>query len=319
MISSAEEFGSLLQARTYIDAVHGRINSLAGRELMDALDGIDRARQEFPELALERSQPSCSPVLTMLADKITRSDSRASPPEAFRLLSRFREISWDDLEPVVRALHQQGRVDVVLEIISVVLDRVTFGDGTSMAGLGEVLEGLLADEHPPAIERVRLAELVRSARGRLNHPPSGRQEPGSVEPVLATAERVRAAPPPMPPKPQPHPVWPSGRLSFDEFLLQWPCEIELPTNLDDASFIDEAFRAILLRGPEAAERNQYLNLLRDGAVSEDWAIEDLLASEELHSLERHLRVVYGNGVVTEPGTSGQKEMPAVTWPARSDG
>ena len=52
MISSAEEFGSLLQARTYIDAVHGRINSLAGRELMDALDGIDRARQEFPELAL---------------------------------------------------------------------------------------------------------------------------------------------------------------------------------------------------------------------------------------------------------------------------
>jgi len=61
----------------------------------------------------------------------------------------------------------------------------------------------------------------------------------------------------------------------------------------------------MLRGPAIAERDQYLKLLRHGAVSRKWIIEDLLASQELHSLERRLRVVYGGQVITEPGSSGQ--------------
>ena len=74
-------------------------------------------------------------------------------------------------------------------------------------------------------------------------------------------------------------------MSFDEFLLQWPCEVELPLDLDDAVFVAEPYRAILLRGPQVAETDQYLRLLRDGAVSRTWIIEDLLASE-FHFLER---------------------------------
>jgi hypothetical protein len=101
-------------------------------------------------------------------------------------------------------------------------------------------------------------------------------------------------------------------LAFDEFLLQRPCEIELPADLDDAAFIEEAYRAILLREPVAVEREQYLRLLRNGSMSRDWIIEDLLASVELHSLERRLRVVCGGRVITEPETSGREEMPAVT-------
>ena len=49
------------------------------------------------------------------------------------------------------------------------------------------------------------------------------------------------------------PLRPSGRLSFAEFLLQWPCEVELPTGLPDRAFIDAAYHVILLRAPEDAE------------------------------------------------------------------
>ena len=79
------------------------------------------------------------------------------------------------------------------------------------------------------------------------------------------------------------------------------CEIELPLDLDDAVFLAETYRAILLRGPQVAETDQYLRLLRDGAVSRTWIIEDLLASEELHYLESRLRLISGGRVITEPG------------------
>jgi hypothetical protein len=108
-------------------------------------------------------------------------------------------------------------------------------------------------------------------------------------------------------------------MSFDEFLLQWPCEVELPAELDDAAFIEEAYRAILLRGPDVAETDQYLSLLRNGVVSKPWIIEDLLGSEELRSLERRLRVIWEGHAMTQPGRSADEEMPAVTWPSRSVG
>jgi len=131
------------------------------------------------------------------------------------------------------------------------------------------------------------------------------------------AERLRLTPSPARVSRSPDLGWPSSRMSFDEFLLQWPCEVELPRDLDHATFIEEAFRAILLRGPDVAERDQYLRLLQDGVASESWIIEDLLASEELRSLERRLRVIWGGEVITEPGSSKEEGMPAMTWPWRS--
>jgi hypothetical protein len=132
------------------------------------------------------------------------------------------------------------------------------------------------------------------------------------------AERLRAAAPSSRwSNSNPDGAWPSGRLSFDEFLLQWPCEVELPVDPDDATFIDDAYRAILLRGPNVAEKDQYLRLLQNRVVSKPWIIGDLLASEELRSLERRLRVIWGGHVITEPGSSEEEDMAAVTWPSRS--
>jgi hypothetical protein len=298
---------------------------LGARELIDTLDRVDRAYQEFPELALERPRSSLAPLAMLLLDQIVREPlcapgQRAEPSpaaEVSSLVRRSRDLRWDALEPVVSVLRRQGRADTSLEIISAVLDRAAFIDEESAAGFGELLKDLLADEHPLEIDSGALVGLLRSARCRLKSPASGRQEPGAKEARLTLAERLRAQPPPAPPQPHPDRAWPSGQLSFDEFLLQWPCEIELPADLDDEAFIDEAYRAILLRRAAIAERDQYLRLLRDGAVSRQWIIEDLLASQELHSLERHLRVVYGGQVITEPGTSGQDDMPVVNWPALS--
>ena len=62
-------------------------------------------------------------------------------------------------------------------------------------------------------------------------------------------------------------------MSFNEFLLQWPCEVELPAELNDVEFIQVAHRAILLRGPDITEENQYLRLLQDGVASQAWMID----------------------------------------------
>jgi hypothetical protein len=329
MISSTDELASLSLARAYIDAVRERAGSLGAPELIDTLDRVDRAYREYPELALERPRSSVASLVTLLLDQRAREPLSAvegeravalPAAEVPSLVRRFRELRWDAIEPVVSVLRQQGRTDTILEIISAVLDRLTLPDKESAAGVGKLLADLLADEHPLKIDRDWLTEFVHSARCRLKQPPPSRHQAGSREALLAMAERLWASPPPVPTKLHSGRAWPSGRLSFDEFLLQWPCEIELPADLDGEAFIDEAFvheayRAILLRSPAIAERSQYLKLLRDGAVSREWIIEDLLASRELHSLERRLRVVYGGRVITEPGSSGQDDMPVVTWPA----
>ena len=320
VISSADEFGSLPQARAYIDTFRERIGSLGAHELTEALDRVDRAYCEFPELALERPRSSESLVAIMLLDNITRSQNRALLPEALRLLGRFRELRWDDIEPVVSALGRQGRADEILQVISAVLDRVTFSDAETAAVFGNLLTSLLAGERLPEIDGGAVAGLVRSARRRLNYPSPGRHQQGARKRLLALAERLLVAAPPATTKPHSGPAcWPGGRLSFDEFVVQWPCEVELPAGLDDAVLIDEAYRAILLRGPDLAEKEQYLKLLRDGAVSREWIIEDLLASEELHSLDRRLRVVFGGHGITEPGSPERGDIPAVTWPSRSAG
>jgi hypothetical protein len=328
MSSSTGELASLSLARAYIDRVQERVGSLGARELIDALDRVDRAYQEFPELALERPRLSLASLAMSLLAEIVREP--LSPPgqraelspaaEVSSLMRWSREFRWDALEPVLSVLRRQGRADTILEITSAVLDRVAFIGEESTAGFGELLKDLLADEHPLDIDSGALVGLLRSARYRMKSPAPGRQQPGANDALLNLAARLRAPPPPAPPQPHPERAWPSGGLSFDEFLLQWPCEIELPADLDgealiDEAFVDEAYRAILLRAPAIAERGQYLKLLRDGAVSREWIIEDLLASRELHSLDRRLRVVYGGRVITEPGSSGQDEMPVVTWPA----
>ena len=342
-----DTFGSLSLGQAYIDSVGKNIGSLGGGELIDALERLDRAYDEFPELELDRprgallkdlrsaaenmpdrsavpllmycvaASPSCPSLLASLVEKIINSDYWPLLPTVFCSLCRYREFGWRAIGPVITVLQQQGRTETVLPLISEVLNCTAFTKEESTSEFGDVLKRLLSDQHRLGIDSAMLAQVVRSARRRLSRPSLGGSGPTSREGLLAMAERLRPTPSPARLSPYRDLGWPSSRMSFDEFLLQWPCEVELPIELDDATFIEEAYRAILLRGPDIAERNQYLRLLQDGVASKSWIVEDLLASKELRSLERSVRVICGGQVITEPGSSGEEETPAVTWPWRS--
>jgi len=344
----SQELESLPLARAYIHDLWKRISSFRARELIDALECLDTAYREFPELELDHPRrelldavrlaaanlpdraaiplliycvafdPPGSRSVGPLLEKIVGSASWPSVSPVLGLLCRSRQLRWSGISPIVNALRQQGRADAVLQLVSAALDCINFAKQDEVSELGDVLKFLLGDGYRPEIDCCALANTARSARHRLNLRPSVRREQPSKELLLAMAERLRAAAPGAP-RSNPHPdmALRSGRLSFDEFLLQWPCEIELPIDLDDAAFIDEAYRAILLRGPDVAEKDQYLRLLQNRVVAKPWIIEDLLASEELRSLERRLRVILGRQMITEPGNSGEEDMPAVVWPWRS--
>jgi Domain of unknown function (DUF4214) len=340
----ADEFGSLSLGRAYIDSLREGISSVCGPELIEALDRLDRAYDEFPELELDRprselleglrsaaenmpdraaipllmycvsARPSCSSLQASLVERITKSEYWPSLPTVLHSLCRCEGVCWPAMEPILAVLQQQGRAETALQLISGVLDCIKVTNEESVSKFGEILKWLSNAQQPLGIDSAALARAVQSARYRLRQPPSRRNERGSAAVRLAMAERLRFTPSPARPNLHCNLGWPSGRMSFGEFLLQWPCEIELPADLDEAAFIEEAYRAILLRGPDAAEKDQYLRLLQNRVVSKSWIIEDLLASTELHSLERQLRVVLGGQVISEPGSSSGDDMPAVTWP-----
>jgi hypothetical protein len=346
----SQELASLSLARAYIEALRKSISSFHARELIDALERLDAVYREFPELELDDPRrelleavrsvaanlpdraaiplliycvvldPSCSSSVGPLLAKIAGSASWTSVSPVLGLLCHSRQLRWSGIRPIVNTLRQQGRADAVLQLVSAVLDCIKFAKEDDVFELGDILKFLLGEGHRPEIDCCALADAARSARHRLSPRPPGRNEPPSRELLLAMAERLRApAPSSRWSNSNPDGAWPSGRLSFDEFLLQWPCEVELPVDLDDATFIDDAYRAILLRGPNVAEKDQYLRLLQNRVASKPWIIEDLLASEELRSLERRLRVIWEGHVITEPGSSGEEDMLAVTWPSRPAG
>jgi hypothetical protein len=342
----SQELASLPLARAYIQDLRESISSFHARELIDALERLDAAYREFPELELDHPRrelleaarsaaanlpdfaaipllihcaaldPSCSRSVEPLLEKMAGSASWPSTSPVLGLLCRSGQLRWSGIRPVVNALRQQGRADAVLQLVSAVLDYINFTKEDDVSELEDILKFLLGDGHGLELDWRGLTDVARSARHRLSPRPSGRYNQPSRELLLAMAERLRATASSRWSNSNPERAWPSGRLSFDEFLLQWPCEIELPVDLDDAAFIDEAYRAILLRGPNGAEKDQYLRLLQNRVVSKLWIIEDLLASEELRSLERRLRVILGRQMITEPGNSGEEDMPAVVWPWR---
>jgi hypothetical protein len=344
-----DKFYPLSFARAYIDTAQESLSSLRGGALIDALDRLDDAYNEFPELELDRPRgallkglrsaaenlpdraaipvlmycisvnPSCPSSLTSLVEKIIKLDNWPLLSSVFFSLYHYPEFCWRAIGPVINVLRQQGRTEAVLQIISAVLGCTEFTNEESASEFGDVLKHLLSDQQRLGIDSANLAQAVRSARRRLSPRSFGRDESASREVLLAMAKRLRPTPSPARLCPHPDLGWPSSRMSFDEFLLQWPCQVELPCGLDHATFIEEAYRAILLREPDVDERNQYLRLLRDGAASKSWIIEDLLACKEIRALQRKVRVICGSQVITEPGNSGEEETLALTWPCRSGG
>lgn len=345
---SADTFGSLALARAYVDTVQQSVAPLVGGELIDTLERLDRAYDEFPELELERPRravleglqstaeglpdrvaipllmycvaagPPGSSALAVLVAKIIESDFRPLLSPVLCSLCQGREFCWTAIEPILTVLRQRGGPEPGLQLISQVVGCANFAEEGNASEFGDVLKGLLRDRQQLEIDSAMLARAVRAARRRLSGPPLDPSRPASRDAPLATAERLSSTLSPTRLGPHRDLGWPSGRLSFHEFLLQWPCEVELPVELNDADFVEAACRAILLRGPDATEKDQYLRLLRDGVVSKSWIIEDLLASREFRSLERSLRIMFGGQPVIGPGAP-QKETPAVTWPWSAGG
>jgi hypothetical protein len=342
----ASRFTSLAVAVAYVDSVREKGASFDAHALLGAIEHLDRAYREFPELALDRPRRELSEILRsatkslpddlsipllidlaafdpgsrasviLLFEKIVASDNWRWLLLVLRSLDPSITFYWDEFEPVLAILPPRRTDDFNLSVFIELLKRIDFSDEKAAPDFGSVLCEWLSDEHPAGIDSDALAEAVQSARRPPIQPALDGNKPGSRDGLLAIAQRLRVAPPPQRSNPHPDLFWPSGRMSFDEFLLQWPCEVELPAGLDDQEFIEQAYQAILLRGPEVAETRQYLMQLQSGAVSKRWIIEDLLGSAEFRSFERRLRVTCEGDVIAEPGRPDAREMPAVTWPRR---
>lgn len=337
-------FASLALARSYIDTISERIRSIDDDELIDVLDCLDSAYDQFPELELDHPRehlievlrsaaenrvglaaslilmycialkPSCPSFIRALLVKPEVSDNWELVWTILHVLVRSRMVGWRTLKPIMTIF--QDNASTTVKLISEVLDSFFSLNEDSDPDLEEILKHLIGHQHTVSNGRLGLAEIVKSAHRRLNPPAVMRGETEKRAALLALAERFITTAPRASCSSRPVVGWASGRMSFDEFLLQWPCEIEMPADLADADFIQEAYRAILLREPDDLEIGEYLRLRRD-EVSNFWILEDLLSSEELRSLHRRLRVVCGDRVITELGRWAEEKMPAVIWPSRS--
>jgi hypothetical protein len=339
-----EEFASLDAARAYLCSIRSSIGFFASADLTAALSRAATAYQQFPELVLEcPHEDLLDQVASTLADPKTRKlasviryfttrephqstmsqllrltqerDGWDTFLSGLRLVLLRREVSWRAIEKLLRALQRERRGDEVLELLSAVLEHIP--DDRSRFVFEDLLRSLL-DCPPSAQEPGSLTTIALAARHRLKRAVPGSTASRPASALVDTAERLRSVlSPAMPDDPRPVVAWASGLLSFGEFLLQWPCNVELPTDLGDADFIKESFRAILLRDPSQAEMQQHMRLMKEGA-SKAWLVEDLLACEELRRLDRQLRVSLGDCVITEPGKPGNENNPTVTWPTRTD-
>jgi hypothetical protein len=332
--TATNQHASPALALAYIDTIRDEIGSLGTKQMIGALDGLHHAYQEFPELELDRPRrdlsegmrsaaqtlpnraaipllmhilafdPSCLSAMTLLFHTIAERDGWQSLLPILRSLNSAAKVSWHKIEPVARLLQRGGGEGSIPTDITGILKMLSLTKENARDAVRDILEHLLHDASGSA-------EAAPSAWRQPRENRAPRSE------LLAMAERLRATPPQQRANAQPGLAWPSGPISFDEFLLQWPCEVDLPKDLDDRAFIGAAYQAILLRGPDVAELNQYLRLLQDKIMSKCWIIEDLLGSEELQALERRVRVNWEGCVITGPGRPADAEMPAVSWPWRT--
>jgi hypothetical protein len=336
------EFSSLAQALDYIDSVAANVASIGERELIDVLACFAVVYGEFPELSILRPRGDLYDRLWSAEAKFLTSMSSSLPADFLKyaptsaviqiinkiieadylssLLRYFKSRSIrenvDQLVNILDYLIAHGKDDLALELISQMLGSFDVDGKREVCRLGSILAGLLSDGAAGPLANDALAKIAQSARRRLSGPPRGRDERETREAVLARAERLKPAVWPRGPHPSAKSGWPSGAMPFDDFVLQWPCRVELPDNLNDRGFVDETYEAILLRAPLAAEMTQWLRLLQTGEISRAWIIEELLASEERHSIERQVRVIWRGRVIAEPGIPQIAEMPSVTLPVR---
>ncbi|MBV9825062.1 MAG: DUF4214 domain-containing protein [Alphaproteobacteria bacterium] len=299
--------------------------------LLGMLRELEAIYQEFPELhEAHPPQDWLAPVFTavlvdcapaQIAALLRTAGGTASPGGVATgglMLSLARSAAIQ--QELVRSLGaSNGQVDERADTVDVVLRLLESIGDVPAEDLEPVLRPLLNRDFGPDGSRAAIGPIVQAARARIA-PPSGTGGLVSVtvETLMRKAARLRALIPRQPRKSHPALAWPSGRMTFNEFLIQWPCVIQLSPNLDDRLFIEELYRAILLRPPATGEREQYVRLLRRGEISRSWIVEDILSSRETRSLQRHVRVVIGTKVITESEDTAASQIPAVAWPSSGE-
>ena len=130
--------------------------------------------------------------------------------------------------------------------------------------------------------------------------------------LLAMAEHLRVAQGPQRSGDH-HGLMAKRTLVVDEFLMQWPCEVELPVDLDDRTFIEGGVSGDSCSGNRASwKRADISGLCKSDAVSK---LDHRKPSglRKFRSLERRMRVAIWGRVITEAGRPEAETAPAVRW------
>ncbi len=310
--TDANNPASLAQARACIESIGERLGSLGIPELIENLRQLDQICRCFPELTLDA--PKLSEGLKSIIEKLPAIASCGYDPlcSALRWLCRLDAFRRDLATALIPLLDNPNTRELCLPALADNLTKTDCAEEDDVTALGDLLVHLLCDDDQSGIEGDRLAKAVLSVRRRVDHRPPNPDKDGLRASRLAMASRLATPRLPQRSNPNPNLAWPSGTLSFAEFLLQWPCEVVLRSGLSDRLFLEEAYRAILLRAPDAAEMQQWADLLQTGKFSRHWIIEDLLASSEFRDLERRVRVIYEDQVITAHEEPDDAQMNTVT-------
>ena len=338
-------FCSLSDASEYVDGLFKNGLPLGSAEVVNAVTQVRRAYREFPELEAARPRAEIFELLWPVARKAAgdaapvvielaqfaptaflaslggETDETGDPlllqfVKALPLCCRLQTRAMLD---VVTDLVKSGRNELALALLSLTLGQSDREPEAAVEHVGVLLVRLLQVPCDDAPESAALAKAAQAAIRRFGPPQTRGDERGGRERLLSLAARLTPAVRPRRPSSPGSTSWPSGPLPFDDFLLQWPCEIELPDDLGDGDFLVAAYKAILLRPPLAGEREQWLRLLQRGDIPHLRVIEELLTSPELRAIGRRVRVRWRGRVVIDPDAPETADMPAVTWSVRWPG
>lgn len=343
-LSAEPGFASLPGAHHYVERLVNNAGSLTTPQIRDILDRLRCAYAEFPELDLDYPRSTVSAKLLSCFDKvggqadigilsvlleIIRFDP-SSKPCLLELKRAVDKLAGEDRQTL--AADGAGELrDRLRETQSLLRhhqpDRLHCQLGQALARIEIAASGNIGEDCAPpddaepaaarsiAIDDPALLELIPAVRQRVGERLAWERDRAPRDELLVMAARLDHEPASRSPAPR-RLAWPSGRLSFGEFVLQWPCRIELPADLDGDALIIEAHKAILLREPTPSELTRYRNSQRSGEVSPRRLIEELLNSSELHRLERIVDVVWGGDVLSGPGEPHSQSAPRVQWAGR---